>query len=203
MENTLKLFTTLTTPEFESMDLEHLAVAYTKDLNPSVLATAFCKLYKLIISTSSSYFGMTDEDIASFSIEELDKCLQVYDPSKGAFSTIYTIYLKNRFRMETQQLNTYKRKANLYNDSYEGMLEVVGIDIEAKPYVDDEAEILQVLDDFKSLHLTKRELEYCKLVMQGFKNKEIAEQFNVSVMTLSNLRKRIRQKVSYEALYCY
>lgn len=203
MNNTLKLFSTLITPEYQNLSLEELAVVYTEGLNPSVLATAFSKLYNLIHNVSTKYYGLSSEDIASFSVEELDRCLQIYDSNKGAFSTVYTTYLMNRFRKETEALNTQKRRANLLSESYEALFVDNGIDIPQYPEQDYRIAMNETMEVLSDLGLTTKELKYCELTMMGFKNKEIADMLSVSVMTISNIRKRLREKVTPETLYCY
>jgi len=50
MIKTLKTLSTLIINENLKMTLEEIAVAYREDLNPSLLAAAFAKTYKLIIT---------------------------------------------------------------------------------------------------------------------------------------------------------
>ena len=123
MITTLEMLSTLIINETLEMTLEEIAVAYREDLNPSLLAAAFAKTYKLIINISNHYYGLTQDDIASFSLEKLDFCLQTYNDDKAAFSTYFSTNLKNKFREETQYLNTQKRKVMFYSESYDMMVE--------------------------------------------------------------------------------
>ena len=56
-------------------------------------------------------------------MEKLDDCLLTYKNGQASFSTYFTRTLHNKFREETQALNTHKRKAMFFSDSYEAMLE--------------------------------------------------------------------------------
>ena len=194
MNGTLKLLSTLIIEDTRNMSLEQIAEAYRESLNPSLLALAFEKTYKLIINISAKYYGLTNEDIASFSLEKLDICLQTYKSGQANFSTYFTTTLMNKFREETQALNTHKRKAIFYSDSYEGMIEN-GYDLIAAT-----CEEIGIKDTLISYNLTQRELTYCELIMKNYSNAEISEILEVSIMTLSNMRKKLRQKLSPLAL---
>lgn len=190
---TLKTLSTLIINETLEMTLEEIAVAYREDLNPSLLAAAFAKTYKLIINISNHYYGLTQEDIASFSLEKLDYCLQTYDEDKAAFSTYFYANLKNKFREETQYLNTQKRKVIFYSQSYDEMVEN-GFDLESPE------PIKETIDNLESYGLTEKEMTYCDLILEDFTNAEISKQLGVSVMTLSNMRKKLREKLMPLAL---
>lgn len=190
MERTLNLLKTLTAPELEGLTLEELASMYTGGLSPSVFSVAFTKVYKLAIRISQKFFGFCEEDIVSFTLEELDKSLQLYQPGNCSFITFFATMLNNRLRMESEALTTQKRKAFLFSDSYEQLVEN-GFDVCQE--VNSTAELLESLSCFG---LTERELAYCNLVIQDYKNSEIAKMFGVSVMTLSNMRKQLRIKLA-------
>ena len=193
MNNTLKTLSTIITEEYQQNNLEQLADAYKKDLNPSILASAFSKCFDLINYVSSQYFGLTSEDIASFSLEVLDFCLQNYVADSCVFTTYFTAILKNRFRQETQSLSTHKRKIAMYSDSLDGLMDE-GFDV-----TNDDDSYLNSKDalmtDLNSLGLRDIEKNYCELVAIGYTNSEISKILKVSVMTLSNLRKSLRVKL--------
>lgn len=126
-------------------------------------------------------------------MEKLDYCLQTFKVGQAEFSTYFTTVLMNKYREETQALNTYKRKAVFYSDSYEDMVEN-GYDIAAT------CEEIEIIDILVNYSLTERELAYCELVMKSYSNAEIAKKLEVSIMTLSNMRKVLREKLSPLAL---
>ena len=194
MNNTLKTLSTIITEEFHKNNLEQLADAYKEDLNPSILASAFSKCFDLINHVSASYFGLSTEDIASFSLEVLDFCLQNYVAGRCAFTTYYTTILKNRFRQETQALSTQKRKASIYSDSLDGLMDE-GFDV-----ADSDGNFLDskeaLMFNLSRLNLRDLERDYCELVALGCTNSEISGILQVSVMTLSNLRKSLRVKLA-------
>lgn len=193
MLRTLNMLSTLIIEDTRDMSLEQIAEAYRESLNPSLLALAFEKTYKLIINISAKYYGLTDEDIASFSLEKLDICLQTYKSGQVNFSTYFTTVLMNKFREETEALNTQKRKALFFSDSYEVMVEN-GFDLVACTVEED---IVYSLEEY---NLSVRELEYCNLIIADYSNAEISAKLGVSVMTLSNMRKKLREKLMPLAL---
>ena len=193
MITTLKTLSTLIINETLEMTLEEIAVAYREDLNPSLLAAAFAKTYKLIINISNHYYGLTQDDIASFSLEKLDFCLQTYNDDKAAFSTYFSTNLMNKFREETQYLNTQKRKVMFYSESYDVMVEN-GFDLESPE------QVRETIDNLASYGLTGKEMAYCDLILKDFTNAEISKLLGVSVMTLSNMRKKLKEKLMPLAL---
>lgn len=192
MNDTLRTLKQIIIPEYQQMNLEQLAEVYTKELNPSVLASAFSKTFKLIINISQKFFGFSQEDIASYALETLDKCLQTYNNGTAVFTTYFTIIFRNRLREESEKLNTDKRKACLYSSSLESLVDN-GFDISTHDKLNEKDSLLQELS---TLGLDSRELDYCDLLLDGYTNKEISEKFNTSIMTLSNIRKKLRIKLA-------
>ena len=194
MLGTLNMLSTLIIEETRDMTLEEIAEAYRESLNPSLLALAFEKTYQLIIYVSRNYYGLSDEDIASFSLEKLDDCLLTYKNDQASFSTYFTRTLHNKFREETQALNTHKRKAMFFSDSYEAMVEN-GFDLVACPIEED-----NFIESLHEYNLTTKELKYCELILDGWTNKDISDKMEISVMTLSNMRRKLREKLMPLAL---
>jgi len=193
MLKTLNTLSPLIIEDNRDMTLEQIAEAYRESLNPSLLALAFEKTFKLIIHVSAKYYGLTNEDIASFALEKLDFSLQTYKIGQANFTTYYTTVLMNKFREETEALNTQKRKAIFFSDSYETMVEN-GYDLVACTVEED---IVYSLEEY---NLSVRELEYCNLIIADYSNAEISAKLGVSVMTLSNMRKKLREKLMPLAL---
>ena len=194
MISTLQTLQTIITPETRQMTLEDTATAYREDLNPSLLASAFSKNYNLILNLSKKYYGLTHHDLASFSLEELDYALQSYDDKKGVnFQSYFAKVLTNRLRVETLALNTQKRKAIFYSQSYETMVEN-GFDIS------DDHDFIDDMEQINLTGFTDRERKYCELVMKDYSNQDIAKIWGVSVMTLYHIRQSLRKKISPIAL---
>lgn len=190
MQDTLKMLRTLITEESKEMTNEQLAEAYKKDKNPIYFATAFCKAYKLIRYVAENYirdYGLTEEDVASYSLEKLDYCLLNYS-DKAHFTTFFVTVLKNKFRTETQALSMQKRCTMLYSSSLD--------DLHEQGWDASEENDIGTEDILIGHNLTAKEKEYCRYIMSAYTNKEIAEKMNVSIMTLCNYRKNLRLKFS-------
>lgn len=192
MNNTYNLFRKLMTEQSKEMNYEQLSESYKKDKNPIYLATAFCKAYKLVLATAGNYirnYGLTYEDVASYSVEKLDYCLLNYKGTHEAkFTTFYVTVIKNKFREETQALSMQKRCSLLYSSSLEELNEQ-GWD----KSVTDEYRYNDILEGYE---LTDKEKQYCKLLMQSYTNTEISNILGVTTMTLCNYRKNLRLKLN-------
>lgn len=193
MYSTVKMFSQYVVSEKLNEPLESLAIEYQGNHSQAVFATAFYKLYKLVVVTSQQFFGLTQQDIASWSVEKLDYCLNHYDITNNVkFSTYYCEIMKRKFKEETKALSMQKRKAMFVSDSYEKLVEdkydepgELGIE-----YID-----TTLLDLEMNKSLTERERKFCYLVVNNYSSLEIAKTLGVSQMTLTNIKKQIRFKV--------
>ena len=194
MQETYKMLVGLIQNKYKDLSMEQLAIEYQKELNPSILAESFVRNYSFIFQMASGYYGLTEQDIASHALERLDYCLQTYQQG-NKFLTYYGTVLKNKFREETQALNTQKRKVVFHSSSYEAMVDN-GFDLVASAKEDG----VNILEELQDYGLTNREIEYCLYILIGESNADIAEQMDCSIMTLCNMRKKMREKLGDLAL---
>ncbi len=195
MQETYKMMVGLTQKEYRDLSMEQLAIEYQKELNPSILAESFVRSYSFIFQMASGYYGLTEQDIASHALERLDYCLQTYQQG-NKFLTYYGTVLKNRFREETQYLNTYKRKVIFHSSSYEAMVDN-GFDLAVSAQED---ETTDLIEDLREYGLEDKEIEYCLYLLIGESNADIAKNMGCTIMTLCNMRKRMRIKLGNFAL---
>jgi len=195
MQETYKMMVGLMQDKYRDLSMEQLALEYQKELNPSILAESFVRNYNFIFQMASGYYGLTEQDIASYALERLDYCLQTYQQGRK-FLTYYGTVLKNKFREETQYLNTYKRKVIFHSSSYEAMVDN-GFDLVASAQED---EITNLVEDLREQGLEDREIQYCFYLLIGESNAEIAKNMGCTIMTLCNMRKRMRIKLGKFAL---
>ena len=195
MQETYKMMVGLMQDKYRDLSMEQLALEYQKELNPSILAESFVRNYNFIFQMASGYYGLTEQDIASYALERLDYCLQTYQQGRK-FLTYYGTVLKNKFREETQYLNTYKRKVIFHSSSYEAMIDN-GFDLVASAQED---EITNLVEDLREQGLEDREIQYCFYLLIGESNAEIAKNMGCTIMTLCNMRKRMRIKLGKFAL---
>lgn len=195
MQETYKMMVGLTQNKYRHLSMEQLAIEYQKELNPSILAESFVRSYSFIFQIASGYYGLTEQDIASHALERLDYCLQTYQQG-NKFLTYYGTVLKNRFREETQYLNTYKRKVIFHSSSYEAMVDN-GFDLVVSTQEDETADLIE---DLREYGLEDKEIEYCLYLLIGESNTDIAKNMGCTIMTLCNMRKRMRIKLGNFAL---
>jgi len=190
MQETYKMMVGLMQDKYKDLSMEQLALEYQKELNPSILAESFVRNYNFIFQIASGYYGLTEQDIASHALERLDYCLQTYQQG-NKFLTYYGTVLKNKFREETQYLNTNKRKVIFYSSSYEVMVDN-GFDLVVYPQED---EITNLVEDLRKYGLEDREIQYCFYLLIGEPHVDIAKNMGCTTMTLYNMRKRMRIKL--------
>ena len=195
MRGTYKMLVELTQDKYKNLSMEQLALEYQKELNPSILAESFVRNYSFIFQIASGYYGLTEQDIASHALERLDYCLQTYQQGRK-FLTYYGTVLKNKFREETQYLNTYKRKVIFHSSSYEVMVDN-GFDLVANAQGN---EMVELIEDLRERGLEDKEIRYCFYLLMGESNANIAKSMGCTIMTLCNMRKKLKKKLGDLAL---
>lgn len=95
MNSTLKTLKPLITGKYSKMELEEMSEEYKLSQSPEILATAFEKLFKLILTKGGKFTTVSSEDLASISLQKLDTCLMLYDPETAKFITFYLTSLHN------------------------------------------------------------------------------------------------------------
>lgn len=190
MRGTYKMLVELTQDKYKNLSMEQLALEYQKELNPSILAESFVRNYSFIFQIASGYYGLTEQDIASHALERLDYCLQTYQQGRK-FLTYYGTVLKNKFREETQYLNTHKRKVIFHSSSYEVMVDN-GFDLVANAQGN---EMVELIEDLRERGLEDKEIRYCFYLLMGESNANIAKSMGCTIMTLCNMRKKLKKKV--------
>jgi hypothetical protein len=195
MRGTYKMLVELAQDKYKNLSMEQLALEYQKELNPSILAESFVRNYSFIFQIASGYYGLTEQDIASHALERLDYCLQTYQQGRK-FLTYYGTVLKNKFREETQYLNTYKRKVIFHSSSYEVMVDN-GFDLVANAQGN---EMVELIEDLRERGLEDKEIRYCFYLLMGESNANIAKSMGCTIMTLCNMRKKLKKKLGDLAL---
>lgn len=181
MYDTLKLLKPFIQVSLNDYPLENLALFYQSKPDTNILATAFSKLFNLIFKIKDEYWGLDETDIASWSLEILDKCLRTYN-GLAKFTTYYAKCFRNKLREETEKQNYKKRKCILVsiNDVVEEGL----------------CDVYNLIDLLLPKNLTDKEKTYCLLASKGYDNSFIADVLGVSRMTISNIRKSLQIKLA-------
>ena len=187
MKETFKMMKSIVTGKEKEESKKNLIIKYQDKLCPNILAYFYCDNFTLIYRTCKSFNLLSDEDKASFCLQELDNCLRSYDCNcANKFITYFIRCLKNRLITETSKANSNSNKANVYCNS---LIEntIVRDDIN----ITDNKLILQ------QYNLDKEEYSLCELLLKGFTRKEIAIMYKISTPRLSQKLSKIKQKVLF------
>lgn len=184
MRKTLELMKEIISGKEKNIEEINLIDEYQRKLSPNILAYFYCNNFGIISKTALNYPIISNEDKASFCLQELDKALKRYQLNSHAkFITYFIRCFKNRLRMETEQLLTQKRKICLYTDILEE---------DTLKYDFNLADIDLILSNYD---LDAEEKEQCKLLQVGYSVKEIARIFKTSAITIYKRNARIKQKI--------
>lgn len=181
MYDTFNMLYPFTTVEYMADTMEQLSMLYKVCSSEQILATAFCKIVKLISKINDEFFGLDETDMESWSLEKLEMCLRTYDETKGVkFITYFGRVYHNKLREETEKLNYKKRKCIM-----QSINDIIDIGIN---------DTYNLLTMILPKNLTEKEKTYCILASQGYDNSYIADTLGVSRMTISNIRKSLNVK---------
>lgn len=193
MFNTLKNLRPLIDDTDRLLTLEEISAKYKMTLSPALLAAAYEKIVQLAYVVSRPFFGLSEEDVASFALEKLDVCLLTYREGEGKFATYFSSVFYNQLRAETEALNTHKRCIIFNSQSYDGMLEN-GYDV-----IREDESLFEIIQVLESLNLTQSEMKYCMAILQEshiLRDSEIAEQLNMTRAGVGYIRKSLKKKLS-------
>lgn len=186
MENTLKLMKSILNGKERYTNENELIKEYQEKLSPNILAYFYVNNFGLIVRISKLYPLLSTEDIASFCLQELDKCLQNYNSCLNVkFITYFSKCFKNKLRVEIESIQTQKRKSILNYVPLENIIETYTQDIEL-------TNINTILDKY---NLNKIERLQCKLLNYGYSIKEIAHILKQASITIYKRNDKIKQKI--------
>lgn len=188
MRATTKTLQQYRNAKVKNVSLEELSSMYRSNQVDYIVAEAYMKVTDVIFNIYKKYTHLELCDCVSYALEKLEMCLLTYVPGCNTkFTTYFGQVFKNRLREETQRLNWNKRCVVFNSTSLQGLMED-GFDVIGG----NEVSCPITLPD----NLTINEQIYCKLLAMDYgTNKEIAEFMNVSVMTLCNMRRSLREKL--------
>ena len=182
MNDTLRFIAPLVDPELNKLTLEELAYKYQESPTSAVLATSYKKIFKLATLIKNKYWGLNDADVASFCLEKLDFSLRTYT-GDAKFTTYFVRVFGNKLREETESLNLKKRKCIL-----ESINDLINVGVE---------DTYNLIDLMLPTNLTENEYKLCKSESEGYDRAYVAVELGVSRMTVHNLEKSLRSKLSY------
>lgn len=186
MEKTLAMMKGILTGKEKDTNEKELIKEYKDNKCPNILAYFYSDNFGVIRNISKLYPILSDDDKASFCLNELNDCLLNYDETFDVkFITYFSRCFKNKLRMETQQLNTQKRKIlinyDILNESTDST------------YTQDMIQDTDILLD--NYNLTDLEKEQCKLLNEGYTMKEIAYLLKQATVTIYKRNDKIKKKI--------
>lgn len=183
----------------ESQITDLILVNSIKDKDGAAVAYAFCKYYFLNINVKSEYFGFDDEDFDSFLLEEIVKAANNYsEERKAKFSSMISIYFRNRVRIEMYALNKASKKilsSNSYiavddEEVHEQLIDLTG----SLDY-----DLIEVEETVSRLKLSENEMKYISVVIHSnilLKDAEIARELGISRAGVGVIKKSLKKKLS-------
>lgn len=185
MKETLKMMKSILTGKEEQKNELELINEYKENLSPNILAYFYKINFGLLINISNKYPKLTNEDKASFCLQELDNCLQRFDENQGiSFRNYFIQFYKYRLNNEQKRLQFNSRDI-MHN--YKQLDEIIDIG------KDDNIEDYNlILNEYK---LNLEEKKQCKLMLAGYTIKEIHKLFNISTNHLYYNNSKIKQKI--------
>lgn len=185
MKETLKMMKSiLNGKENLQSDIERIT-EYKDNLSPNILAYYYVNNFGLIFRTAQFYPELTDNDKASFILQELDNCLQTYDETLQIdFKNYFIKFLKYRLNNEQKKLFTNNKKAlNNY------------LELDVLSDVGDFDSIENYDLIFQNYGIVNKDRYYCKLRLAGYTMKEISRIFRVTPSMITYTNNKIKKKI--------
>lgn len=186
MRDTLKMMKSILEGYHVDKTLDELIYEYQQNQSSYIIAYIFVNNYGLFETIAMKYRLLDNQDIASFSLQELDKALMRYTfDSNCKFTTFLTACLNNRLKSEQECLFHNIRRANYFADNIEELYNTP-------------SNFEFDLFDLNDYNLSQEEKQQVKLLLHGYSAKELALLFNVTKMTIYKRNKKIGKKILNE-----
>lgn len=181
MYETLEMMKSILNGKECKVEEKELIKEYQNKLSPNILAYFYVNNFGLILQIREKYPLLLDEDIASFCLQKLDKCLQTYD-YKNKLSTYFYKVFNNKLSEENKKLTRNKRKININIRNIE--------DYKEKLFYNDIN-----FFDINSYNLTDEEKNQIDYLTKGFTKKDIIKKCNYSISKFYSINKNIKEKL--------
>lgn len=176
-----------------------MALEYQITGDQTIFATIYCEMFPYLAKNRERFhFTLNNYDIASYSLESLQRALMDYSVEGGAgIRTLYVRYLKGRFQEHVSMCGNKVRRANYNTTQFRD--EAVDEEGYAK------AEILQSLEQSAGT-LSENEIKYCTFIMretEHYKDSEIATMLGISPAAIHYIKKSLQKKLHNEMEYAF
>jgi len=188
MKETLKMMRSIIIGYEKDKTINELLQEYKDNESPNILAYLYVNNFGVIQKFADKYKMIDTQDVASYSLQELDKAIKQYDfNSDCKFITFFVTYLKNRLRSEQELLMKHVRFANYFHEDLDSLHNMAS---------DFEFDLFD-LDNYK---LSQDEKQQCKMLIDGYSVSEIAKTFKLTKVSIYNRNKRIGEKLMLGSL---
>lgn len=184
--------------EQEKKSLDEMVMQYASGhVAFEEIATVMHKRIKCIAWTAAkAYYRFRavfdPEDYENIALFALKKAIDTWKPAKASFSTYYekVVYLElNSIR---RQMNAVSRKSNL--DTYSFEVDLLGAEHERLHSNELGYAQTEFWESYEQLGLSDRQDAICRMIMLGYRNKEIASFLGISEAAVSKMIKRLQKK---------
>jgi len=197
MQQTLKMLKAVVLPEHKTMEESQLLEEYKQTKNPSILAVYFLKYYTLTNYLADKFYCLPESDVSSNSLEILDISMLTFDKKKNTkFSSYYSVLLTRRFRTITQKMQIQVNYKKVRKQTV--CFETIAPNSEKLLYEFEDDSIFRQ-DILSNSSLTDRELNYCKLAMDGNVTvRDMASMLQLHPTRIYKVRKSIQLKLGLQ-----
>jgi DNA-binding CsgD family transcriptional regulator len=184
MNETLAMLKPYIREELCKLSYDELAIMYQTNPSDDIVASVFNKVYLMALQISSNYWSIDKDDLSSYCLECIVKCLKNYDSEhyKNAFTSMFHKYYTSCLRNITVAANYKKRKCIM-----ESLDEIYDFGTEDDYYL---------IPEILPKNLTKNERAVCEMLSKGFDSFSIINCLDITAGGLSYLKKSIRIKLS-------
>ena len=188
MKETLKMMRSIIIGYEKNKTINELLREYKDNESPNILAYLYVTNFGIIQKYADKYKMIDTQDIASYSLQELDKAIKQYDfNSNCKFITFFVTYLKNRLRSEQELLMKHVRFANYFHEDLDSLHNIT-------------SNFEFDLFDLNNYNLNLTERRQCKMLLDGYTSVEIANIFNITKQAVYKRNNQIAKKLSAEGL---
>lgn len=175
------------------MSAEDICKRYTDTKDESIIATMFCKMYNTLISYSSKYWCLTDDDKVSATLSMLPNIMEKFSETKQkSFSSFFKKSFDWAVYRDVRALGAKKRVCPTSMDSLDN------------PYLNDTHSLYEVVSDrnvsnpsedidnlnfLRSVSDTEMDYQIFKLLYEGYEILQISKKLSIDTSYIKKLLK--------------
>lgn len=184
--------------EQEKKSLDEMVMQYASGLVAfEEIATIMHKKIKCIAwKAAKAYFRfrtvLDAEDYENIALFALKKAVDTWKPTKASFSTYYEKVVFSELNSIRREMNAVSRQSNL--DTFSIETDVLGVEHEWLGRYEPGFAYAEFWECYERLGLSDRQDTICRMIMLGYRNKEIACFLGISEAAVSKMIKRLQTR---------